>query len=165
VDLMTKISTGPAPWMNAEERGWYGVDLDGTLVEYHDDWLPWNVFGRPIPAMVTRVKLWLLQGKEVRIMTARVFPHIHGATGYTPPKTCLVTGHRFTIPDMISAIQDLTQDIVGQRLPCTCAKDYKMLEQWDDRAVQVIPNTGKTLFEENAAIKSALAGKADPWIR
>jgi len=32
---------------------------------------------------------------------------------------------------------------IGKQLRITCKKDYKMIELWDDRAVQVIPNTGK----------------------
>lgn len=27
-------------------------------------------------------------------------------------------------------------------IPVVCRKDYAMVELWDDRAVQVIPNTG-----------------------
>lgn len=44
--------------------GWIGVDLDGTLAEYHgwDD----GRIGAPIPKMVQRVKQWLAEGKEVR---------------------------------------------------------------------------------------------------
>ena len=50
-------------------RGWIGVDLDGTLAEYHG----WNgSIGKPIAPMVDRVKRWLAEGVEVRIMTARV---------------------------------------------------------------------------------------------
>ena len=51
-------------------KDWIGVDLDGTLAEYHG----WNdgKIGEPIQLMVERVKRWLAEGKSVRIMTARV---------------------------------------------------------------------------------------------
>jgi hypothetical protein len=32
---------------------------------------------------------------------------------------------------------------IGKLLPVTNCKDYAMVELWDDRAVQVIPNTGR----------------------
>ena len=42
------------------QSGWIGVDLDGTLAKYST----WNngQIGDPIPAMVERVKKWLLLG-------------------------------------------------------------------------------------------------------
>jgi hypothetical protein len=33
-----------------------------------------------------------------------------------------------------------------------------MIELWDDRAVQMVPNTGRTLAEEHEAELSALKG-------
>lgn len=51
-------------------KGWIGVDLDGTLAHY-DGWKGPEHIGAPIPAMVERVKAWLAEGKEVRISTAR----------------------------------------------------------------------------------------------
>ena len=50
-------------------RGWIGVDLDGTLAT-HDGKRSQRI-GAPIPAMVERVKMWLREGREVRIVTAR----------------------------------------------------------------------------------------------
>lgn len=153
------------PWMTPNDKGWIAVDLDGTLAFYDDTWLAWNKFGAPIMPMVRRVQQWLSSGIEVRIMTARVFPFVHGVgmagpSMFTRSRKCLVTDEPFSIHDMIGAIQLYTQEHVGYKLPCTCAKDYKMLEQWDDRAIQVIPNTGVTIADEWAATKSALAGKA-----
>lgn len=50
--------------------GYIGVDLDGTLAEYHG----WgdDSIGAPVPKMLARVKKWLAEGQEVRIVTARV---------------------------------------------------------------------------------------------
>ena len=43
---------------------------------------------------------------------------------------------------MIEKIQDWTQKHIGERLEVTNQKDYSMVELWDDRAIQVIPNKG-----------------------
>lgn len=100
--------------------GWIGVDLDGTLAEYHG----WNggAIGDPIPRMADRVRQWLKRGQIVKIFTARVWSDGDGA--------------------IAREIQDWTEKHFGVRLPVTCMKDYSMCELWDDRAVQVIPNTG-----------------------
>lgn len=105
-------------------NGWIGVDLDGTLAHYEGWQGPLHI-GPPVPAMVERVKRWLAQGREVRIFTARVS---------TPDRVerAIVT----------AAIVSWCEEHIGQELLVTCEKDYGMLELWDDRAVQVIPNTG-----------------------
>jgi len=51
--------------------GWYGVDLDGSQAK-SGDWQGAHYIGAPIQPMVDRVKGWLADGREVRIMTARV---------------------------------------------------------------------------------------------
>lgn len=50
-------------------RGWIGVDSDGTLAR-HDGKQSTRI-GEPIPTMEERVKMWLREGREVRIVTAR----------------------------------------------------------------------------------------------
>ena len=104
--------------------GWIGVDLDGTLAEYHG----WNggVIGKPVPAMVERVKKWIADGVTVKIMTARI-----GVTFDETYKN-----------DMVKIIQDWTEKHVEARLEVTATKDFAMIELWDDRAIQVIQNTG-----------------------
>lgn len=132
-------------------KGWIGVDFDGTLA-YYDRWVGWNKFGAPIPAMVERVQAWLVQGQEVRIFTARV--------GVAPDheNQCLVTGETFTNEMMADAIKAWCLEHIGCELTVTCVKDVFMIELWDDRAVQVVPNTGRTLAEEHEAQVSALHG-------
>lgn len=108
-------------------KRWIGVDFDGTLVE--NTWRPGEAFipdrlGRNIPLMVNRVKRWLAQGKAVRIMTARVSP----------------ISPFFYINKRI--IEQWCQQTFGVVLPVTCEKDQFMDELWDDRAVQLIPDTG-----------------------
>lgn len=104
--------------------GWIGVDFDGTLATY-DGWQGETVFGEPIPAMVQRVKGWLAAGYEVRLMTARAF----GEGGQINP-------------DVVEALDRWMDVHLGQRLSITCTKDLHMIVLYDDRCVQVEPNTG-----------------------
>lgn len=101
--------------------GWIGVDLDGTLAEYHG-WRGEDHIGAPIAPMVERVKQWLAEGKEVRIFTARA--------------------------DYVSArivIKDWCEAHLGRRLDVTNVKDFRMVTLYDDRAVQVEHNTGRLI--------------------
>lgn len=109
-------------------NGWIGVDLDGTLAHY-DGWKGATHIGEPIPAMVARVKRWLADGLEVRIFTARI-----AILPNKPASDAL---------DAREAIYTWCMKHVGAILPITCIKDFAMTELWDDRAVQVIPNTGQ----------------------
>lgn len=106
------------------ERGWIGVDLDGTLAHY-DGWKGVSHIGAPIGPMKRRVVSWLEQGLDVRIFTARVCE----AQGAERDRALL-------------AIQTWCLNHLGRMLPVTNEKDFGMVELWDDRAVQVIPNTG-----------------------
>jgi len=106
--------------------GWIAVDLDGTLAHY-DGWKGIDHIGEPIPMMVDRVKGWIAEGKEVRIFTARVHPNQDGRkleeVRYWIQKWCLTH--------------------LGTELAITHEKDFAMEHLWDDRCIQVIPNTGK----------------------
>jgi len=106
--------------------GWIGVDLDGTLAKY-DDWIGVDHIGEPVPLMLARVREWLAKGADVRIFTARV-----GALG-----------DRMEEERAVMAIREWCTKYIGKPLPITCQKDYAMVELWDDRCIQVIPNTGR----------------------
>lgn len=80
--------------------------------------------GAPIAVMVARVKTWLAEGKDVRVFTARA-----------------------NDTDCHALIQAWCLEHLGQTLAITATKDYGMVELWDDRCVQVVPNTGLTLLE------------------
>lgn len=99
--------------------GWIAVDLDATLA-YYDVWRGEEHIGNPIPDMAFRVKKWLSEGKDVRIFTARASVH-----------------------SQIPYIEQWCLKYFGKVLPVTNVKDFAMVELWDDRAIQVIPNTGK----------------------
>lgn len=103
--------------------GYIAVDLDGTLAHYDpSDPEKLSKVGKPISRMLQRVRMWLREHKEVRIMTARVFDD---PDGYQE-----------------NLIQDWTETHLGMRLIVQCHKDYNMIELWDDRAVSVVNNSG-----------------------
>ena len=110
--------------------GWIGVDLDGTLAQY-TVWEGPESIGPPVEKMLTRVKQWIADGSEVRIVTARVSIY-----DMTVPANELVQVAR-------QAIQDWCVEHGLPRLPVTATKDYGMVELWDDRAIQVAKNTGE----------------------
>lgn len=105
-------------------KGWIAVDLDGTLAVY-EGWVDGQGIGDPIPRMIDKVKEWLKEGKDVRIFTARA-AHFELEGGSL---------HR-------KEIEDWCLKHLGSVLPITCRKDHHMVELWDDRCVQVVPNTG-----------------------
>lgn len=105
--------------------GWVGVDLDGTLAHHHPSYAPMGIVGPPVPVMLTRVKIWLKHGVDVRIFTAR-------ATGEDAPK-------------QIEAIHAWCARVGLPALTVTATKDYQMIELWDDRAVRVQTNTGMSM--------------------
>ena len=103
-------------------KRWIGSDLDATLA-YYDGWEGFDHIGKPIPEMVIRVKEWIAQGFEVRVFTARASHE----KGIQPVKDWLKKHH---LPEM----------------EVTCPKDFDMIECWDDRGVQVVPNTGQPVL-------------------
>jgi len=111
----------------SNQRGWIGVDLDGTLAHYE----PTKDFsiGKPIPRMVNRVNQWLAEGYEVKIFTARA----GNRAGIEVTKAWL---NKHGLPD----------------LDVTNRKDFQMLFAVDDRAKQVIPNTGILLEETQTPV-------------
>ena len=106
-------------------NGWIGVDLDGTLAHY-DGWQGVGHVGKPIKPMCDRVRAWLAEGKTVQIFTARI--HNVDAKGAKA---------------VITPIDDFCMTEFGICLHITDAKDLNMIQLWDDRAIQLIPNTGE----------------------
>jgi hypothetical protein len=136
-----------------KNSGYIAVDFDGTLAVY-DGWCGWNQFGSPIPAMVERIRSWLAEGYTVKIFTARL------AADQDPKhlNRCMVTGYRYSRQEMQDAIGEYCEEHIGEWLEAINVKCLNMIELWDDRVIQVIPNTGRTLAEEHAAELSALKG-------
>jgi hypothetical protein len=107
------------------DGGWYGFDLDGTLAVYNrGDGV--EGIGAPIEPIVRLAKGLIAEGKEVRIMTARVGGHDANKNEHQR--------------QMIAA---WTEEVLGKRLAVTNQKDPGMIVLYDDRAVQVIANTGE----------------------
>ena len=128
--------------MKADKRKtWIGVDLDGTLAEYHGAENTFRV-GPPVPAMVRRVKRWLKQGREVRVFTARVDGGTIAQSVYRDVPDETVEVYRQLVL-VVKMIQDWTERHCGARLKVTCVKDAAMEQLWDDRCVQVRRNTGR----------------------
>lgn len=116
--------------------GWVGVDLDGTLAEYHG-WHRDGAIDVPVPAMMARVRQWIAEGVDVRIMTARV--------AYQPDSRKDAAEHQAWQRSVINA---WLKQHLGRLLPLTATKDYGMIALYDDRAVAVEHNTGRLLSPE-----------------
>jgi hypothetical protein len=114
------------------KKDWIGVDFDGTLA-FYDKWHGPTHLGEPLPEMVSRVKQWIAEDKNVRIFTARCYSPIDDAIAQREAAMALL------------AMQEWCLKHLGAVLPITCVKDYGMTEFWDDRAVQMEKNTGKPI--------------------
>ena len=99
-------------------KPWVGVDLDGTLAEA-TAWRGMAHIGPAVPLMLRRVKLWLEKGVRVKVVTARAGD-----------------------PEGLAATQAWLKAQGLPDLEVTDRKDFGMIELWDDRAIQVVQNTG-----------------------
>ena len=99
-------------------KGWIGVDLDGTLAR-SDTLFTLNKIGDPVPKMLDRVKTMIKCGTRVKIFTARA-----------------------SDPEQVQLIKAWLRENEIPNLEVTNVKDYDMIRLYDDRAVQVIANTG-----------------------
>lgn len=115
-------------------QGWIGVDLDGTLAHY-TGWIEESHIGSPIEPMAARVRHWITQGKNIRIVTARVAACQRVNPGGVVDDQSFANRQR-------AIIEKWCLTHLGSTLPVTASKDMDMLELWDDRAIQVILNTG-----------------------
>lgn len=113
-------------WKPFEES--IGVDLDGTLADFTDGWQGIDHIGEPLWPMVERVIQWLDEGKKVKIFTARA-----------------------DTPETIPYIRTWLRDKAGlpYDMPITNVKDSTMSQIWDDRAVQMHPNTGEPVLGDS----------------
>lgn len=138
-------------YKNLRPGSWIGCDLDGTCAKYAEI-VPIDVIGEPLWPMIERMRVWVQHNIDVRMMTARM--PLPGQT-----MKCLVTGRHWSYAEMNVVIGNWSERLVGKRLIGTCIKDFYMVELWDDRAIQMVPNTGRTLAEEHLAEMTALRGK------
>ncbi|ECP8615534.1 hypothetical protein FU311_23575 [Salmonella enterica subsp. diarizonae] len=97
--------------------GWIGVDFDGVLAVRVSG--QGSRLGKPISPMVARVKGWLRDGYDVRVFTARANDR-----------------------QQVKQVKKWLNDNGLGDLVVTNIKDEGLIELWDDRAVQVVSNTG-----------------------
>ena len=128
---------------------WTGFDLDGTLAEY-DGWHGIEHIGKPIKPMCDLIKKLHSDGKQVKILTARVAPRKDGEDA---------TLARQYIRKWCVANLGFVPDITHEKDSCT-----ELL--YDDRAMQVIPNTGIVLEDAANKLNGAMGkGKMPPEVK
>jgi hypothetical protein len=99
---------------------WIGVDLDGTLAHEIGEPQDADQIGEPVEPMMRRVRQWIADGKTVKIFTARA-----------------------SVPRQIDLVKQWLKQHNLPDLEVTNAKDFLMVELWDDRAVRVETNSGQ----------------------
>ena len=155
-------------------EGWYGFDLDGTLAKY-DGWNGISRIGEPVKPMVDLIKRLHSEGKVVKILTARVAPRSN--VEYKDREKCvppdyvatadfsdLSAGAKTWIENMYlnlgswgarEFVIDWCLEYLGFLPEITHEKDHLMLELYDDRVKQVVPNEGllvEDLYRERGEI-------------
>lgn len=130
--------------------GWIGFDLDGTLAKHCDD-ISEGQIGDPIPSMVELLQDFVRNGWEVRIFTARVDGGEVALAAGNPVGAFYRDTERIKV-----LITEWLLKHVGFPLQITNKKDYSMEYCIDDRAMQVIPDTGVLLMHENKELRDRL---------
>lgn len=117
-----------------QKQRYIAIDFDKTLAFYEDYEGP-GIVGKPIAEMVRKVKEEMAKGTVFCIFTARVNP------GDAGPEESLDS----TIAFM--AIAEWSKKVFGELLAITHEKSPHFDEIWDDRARQVLDNTGVFITE------------------
>ena len=129
-----------------EGKGWYGFGLDGTLSKY-DKWEGIDHIGEPVKPMVDLIKRMHDDGKVVKIVTARVAPR-RLEDGTIGEQFTWLTREPSSDPaakyTATQYIQDWCEETaqLGFIPEIVYQKDHLMLELYDDRVKQVVPNEG-----------------------
>jgi len=113
-----------------DEKRWVGVDLDGTLArdDAEGHFLPPYPLGEPIPEMIAMVQSLLQAGVTVKVFSARACE-----------------------PESVPIIQAWAEKHGLGRLEVTNQKDYDLIRFYDDRAIQMLPNQGKSIRARTTA--------------
>ena len=114
------------------------VDLDGTLAMY-DQWRSIDSIGEPVAVIREAVRQAVKEGAEVHIFTARV----------SDPS------------DADEAMKHIINWLDKYDVPyhgITAVKHKFFTEFWDDRAIQVIKNTGEFVMYSDGTHMSGLPG-------
>lgn len=118
----------------------HAVDFDGTI-SFFEGWKGAEVLGEPVPEMVAKVKAWRKAGEEVFIFTARVNP---GDDTYEEGLSATLSYIR---------IAQWCKQHLGEILPITHEKSKRWTYIHDDRADQILKNTGVSVTELMGAMK------------
>lgn len=156
------------------DQGWYGFDLDGTLAVYNG-WQGIDHIGEPVKPMVDLIKRMHDEGKIVKIMTARV-----ARKGET--ETCPNPYFTDGVPDYVRQnsstlkylyysrfwtakifIMDWCLKNLGFIPEITHQKDGSMIELYDDRVKQVVPNEGILVEEKVKELEKLLSLPDNNW--
>ena len=119
--VSTAVSSKDAPQKDSGRGGWIGIDLDGTLARSDSLWTGPKI-GDPIPQMIKLTKQLVEKGARVKIFTARAAD-----------------------PDQVQLVKTWLVENGLPELEITNVKDFGMIRLYDDRAVQVVTNTGEII--------------------
>lgn len=151
-------------------KGWHGFDLDGTLAVY-DKWEGIDHIGEPIAPMVDLIRKMHESGEVVKILTARVSPrpepeymptpHPMYADSYPgandgdvpeyaakaefgsgPERQLALAFYAKREWNARDFVADWCLKNLGFLPEITHEKDHLMLDLYDDRVKQVVPNKG-----------------------
>jgi hypothetical protein len=100
-------------------KGWIGMDLDGTLA-HADPLTDTSKIGKPVPNMVGLARKLTEEGHRIKIFTARA-----------------------SDARQVAMVREWLRENGLPEFEVTNIKDFEMIRLYDDRAVQVIANTGK----------------------
>ena len=109
---------------------WYGFDIDGTIADNSAHTFGMGKIGKPVKPMCDLMKKLHAEGRRVKICTARL-----SDVGSDPSSQQAVKEH----------IWKWCDENLGFRPEITDRKDYEMECLYDDRAKQVVRNTGECL--------------------
>lgn len=154
-------------------EGWIGFDLDGTLAIYNT-WEGVDHIGTPVFPMVKLIRELHESGKKVKILTARVSPRTNPEekpNPYMENHWCIQepSVQTWAMKDRWTArefVEEWCYRNIGFVPEITHEKDHLMLELYDDRVKQVVPNKG-ALVEDMAksAVKDLEEFRADAgWL-
>ena len=109
---------------------WYGFDVDGTIADNSAHTFGMGKIGKPIKPMCDLMKKLHAEGRRVKIFTARLSD---------------VGSDRLSQQAVKEHIWKWCDENLGFRPEITDRKDYKMECLYDDRAKQVVRNTGECI--------------------
>ena len=109
---------------------WYGFDVDGTIADNSAHTFGMGEIGKPIMPMCDLMRKLHAEGRRVKIFTARLSD---------------VGGDHSSQQAVKEHIWKWCDENLGFRPEITDRKDYKMECLYDDRAKQVVRNTGECI--------------------